>query len=53
MARFVEAENRIFKNMFVCRRCKGKQRAPIMKVLAGKVRCRRCSYATLRVIKKK
>lgn len=53
MAKFIEAENRIFKNMFVCRRCKSKIRSPIMKVLAGKVACRKCGSHELRVIKKK
>lgn len=53
MAKFVEAENRLFKNIFVCRRCKSKIRTPIMKVLAGKATCRKCGYHELRVIKKK
>lgn len=53
MARFVEAENRLFKNTFVCRKCKKKVRSPIMKVLAGKVSCRKCGCHDLRVIKKK
>ncbi|MBN2880512.1 hypothetical protein JXM83_00525 [Candidatus Woesearchaeota archaeon] len=53
MAKFIEAENRLFKNIFVCRKCKTKRRVPIMKVLAGKVSCRNCKSPDLRVVKKK
>jgi len=53
MAKFPEAENRLFKNIFVCRVCKSKIRAPIMKVLAGRVNCRKCSSKQLRVVRKK
>ena len=53
MGKFPEADNRLFKNVFVCRRCKSKIRAPILKVLAGKVSCRKCAAKTLRVKKKK
>ena len=42
MARFPEAEARMFRNRFVCRKCKAVQRASNMKVLAGKVTCRAC-----------
>jgi ribosomal protein L40E len=40
--KFPEAETRLFKNVFVCRKCKTKRRAPMMKVMAGKISCRRC-----------
>lgn len=53
MGKFAEADNRMFKNIFVCRRCKSKMKAPILKVLAGKVSCRQCSTKKLRVKRKK
>ena len=53
MAKFPEADARRFKNIFVCRRCKSKIRAPNMKVLAGKIKCRKCSTKALRTVRKK
>ncbi len=48
-----EADNRMYKNMFVCRVCKSKIRAPVMKVLGGKVKCRKCKSTALRPKRKK
>ncbi|MBR9676350.1 50S ribosomal protein L40e [Candidatus Woesearchaeota archaeon] len=53
MAKFPEAETRIFKNVFICRKCKNKVRAPNMKVLSGKVKCRSCNSKSLRTVRKK
>ncbi len=53
MAKFEEAINRKFRNVFVCRRCKSKIRAPNLKVLAGKISCRKCSAKTLKPKRKK
>jgi len=53
MVKFEEAEVRLFKNIFVCRRCKSKIRAPSLKVIAGKVACRKCGAKALRPVKKK
>ena len=53
MAKFEEANARLFQNIFVCKRCKSKIRAPTLKVLAGKVSCRKCSGKALRVKRKK
>ena len=53
MVRFPQAEARLFKNIFVCQRCKNKMKAPIRKVLAKKIRCRKCNYPNLRPKKKK
>ena len=53
MVKYAEADSRLFKNIFVCRRCKNKVRAPNMKVLAGKVKCRKCNTSELRVKRKK
>jgi ribosomal protein L40E len=53
MVRFPEAEERMFKNVFVCRKCKSKVRSTTMKVINGEVKCRKCGYKVLRPIKKK
>ena len=53
MAKFPEATDRQFKNVFVCRRCKSKIRAPTLKVIDGQVKCRKCDGKVLRPIKKK
>jgi len=53
MAKFKEAEARMFRNIFVCRKCKSKIRSSMMKVLAGKVSCRKCGSKALRPIRKK
>jgi len=53
MAKFPEAEKRLFKNKFVCRKCKSVMRVPIAKVLAGKVKCRKCNAKVLRPKRKK
>jgi len=53
MAKIPEADARLFKNVFVCRRCKVKVRAPNMLVIAGKVKCRKCNRTALRPVRKK
>lgn len=53
MAKFPEAEARLYRNIFVCKDCKTKFRAQQMKVLAGKIQCRKCSGKSLRVVRKK
>lgn len=53
MAKVAEAEARIFHNIFVCRVCKTKIKAPILKVTNGKVRCRKCGSSALRPKRKK
>jgi ribosomal protein L40E len=53
MVKFPEANTRLFQNMFVCRRCKAKMRAPNRKVLAGKISCRKCTSKALRPVRKK
>jgi len=52
MAKFEEASRRLFKNVFVCKRCKSKIRAQPMKILQGEIRCRRCDKTSFRAIKK-
>lgn len=53
MVKFAEAEARFFRNMFVCRRCKSKVRAPNLKVVQGKIGCRKCGSKALRPVRKK
>ena len=48
-----EAQDRLFKNMFVCKRCKTKMRSDPQKILKGKVKCRKCGRSQFRVLKKK
>lgn len=53
MVKFPEAEARFFHNIFVCRKCGTKIRALNMKVIAGKVHCRKCKSKVLRPKRKK
>jgi len=53
MVKFPEAEARLFKNVFVCKKCKSKLKAPNMKVILGKIACRKCGSKQLRPVKKK
>ncbi|MFP4112227.1 MAG: hypothetical protein ACLFPQ_05380 [Candidatus Woesearchaeota archaeon] len=53
MAKFAEADARLFKNKFVCRVCKTVNKTTNMKVLAGKVKCKGCGSSALRVKRKK
>lgn len=53
MARFPEAVERMFGNVFVCRRCKTKIRAQILKILQKKISCKKCGGRNFRPIKKK
>lgn len=48
-----EAQDRLFKNMFICQKCGLKKKADPQKVLKGKIRCRNCGKSQFRVPKKK
>ena len=52
MATFPEAEARLYKNVYICRKCEGKSRYPIGKVLAGKATCLKCGSKYLRGVRK-
>jgi ribosomal protein L40E len=52
MAKFQEAINRMFGNVFVCKKCKTKRRADPTRVLKGLIPCRRCGYKAMRPISK-
>ncbi len=47
------AQNRLFKNIFVCKNCKHRMRVEPLKILGGKVRCRKCKKSDFRVVRKK
>lgn len=53
MAKIQAAFNRLFKNVFVCKKCGSKIRANPRKVVEGKVKCRKCKSIALRPIRKK
>jgi len=52
MVKFPEAQARLFKNKFVCRKCKTVIRTSSMLIRQGKVKCRKCHSRALRPIKK-
>ena len=53
MAKFPEAEARMFNRIFICKKCKSKIRAPVLKVTEGTISCRKCGKKALRPIRKK
>ncbi len=53
MAKIQEAQNRLFKNVFVCKNCQSKKKADPQKILKGKVKCRKCQKKAFRPLKKK
>ena len=53
MAKLPAAQARIFKNIFVCKNCKAKIRTEPLKILTGKVNCRKCGRKAFRPIRKK
>ena len=53
MAKFEATINRLFKRIFVCKKCKTKIRTDIIRVLSGKVKCRGCQGKAFRPIRAK
>ncbi|MEK6945861.1 MAG: hypothetical protein AABW63_03640 [Nanoarchaeota archaeon] len=53
MAKIPEAQNRMYKNVFVCKSCHAKIRANPQKILKGKVKCRKCKKRAFRPLKRK
>ena len=47
------AQQRLFKNVFVCKNCGSKIRADPRKIIEGEIKCRRCKKRAFRAIKKK
>ncbi|MBU0958026.1 MAG: hypothetical protein KKF56_04430 [Nanoarchaeota archaeon] len=52
MAKIQAAQNRMFKNVFVCKKCGTKIKADSRKIIELKVKCRRCQRKAFRAIKK-
>lgn len=53
MVKIEAAHSRLFKEVFVCRRCGSKIKAQARKVSEGAVRCRKCKSLALRPKSKK
>lgn len=53
MAKFAEAEARLFKNKFVCRKCKSVIKASSLKIIAHKIKCRKCNAKAFKPKRKK
>ena len=52
MAKFTEAQARLFGNVYVCRNCKSKIRSNPQKINLGKQKCRKCGKKAFRTIRK-
>jgi len=53
MVKIPAAQARLFRNVFICKRCKTKIRASPIKISERKVKCRSCRSKAFRPIKKK
>ena len=53
MAKIPAAQARLFKNIFICKRCSAKLRTDARKVIEGKVKCRKCAGKAFRQKRKK
>lgn len=53
MAKIEAAHARLFKRIFVCKRCGAKIRADPKKIMLGEVKCRRCKGKAFRAKSKK
>lgn len=47
------AQNRRYKNVFVCKQCKHRVKVEPLKIMTGKIRCRKCKGKDFRVVNKK
>tara|TARA_Y100000310_G_C20688521_1_gene820697 strand:- start:2218 stop:2379 length:162 start_codon:yes stop_codon:yes gene_type:complete len=53
MAKFPEAQARLIRGKYVCRKCKTVTKASPMLVAAGKIKCKKCGYSYIRPLRKK
>ncbi len=51
MVKIAEAGQRLFANVFVCKKCKSKIRTQNNRVRAGTVKCRKCAGKAFRAKK--
>ena len=47
------AQKRMFANVFVCKKCSHKIRTEAVRIINGKIRCRKCGSRAFRPIKRK
>jgi len=52
-AKIPAAQQRLFKNVFICKNCCSRMRADPKKIVTGSVRCRKCKKRAFRQIRKK
>lgn len=48
MARFPEADARLFTNMYICMKCNARNRVDQRRIRLGKAKCRECGASSLR-----
>ncbi len=48
MAKFDEAQKRLFKDVMICKKCKTKAKATMQKVLLRKILCKNCGGKNFR-----
>ncbi len=53
MVKIPVAQQRLFKNIFICKRCKLKRRATPKQILEKRVKCRKCGKREFRLPRKK
>ena len=53
MVKLAATHARLFKNVFLCKKCGLKVRVEPKKILEGVVKCRRCKRNAFRAMKKK
>lgn len=53
MVKVPAAQARLFKNVFICKKCGAKIKAEARKIIEGKIKCRRCKSKALRPKRKK
>ncbi|MDO8460170.1 MAG: hypothetical protein Q7S74_03610 [Nanoarchaeota archaeon] len=51
--KILAAQKRMFGNVFVCKNCSKKIRTQAVRIIAGKIKCPRCSSHAFRPIRKK
>ena len=53
MVKFPEGQARKYRSIFVCKKCSTKIRTNSMKIIQGKVKCRKCNRKKFRSVRKK
>ena len=53
MVKFPEAQIRLFRGKYACKKCKSVTKASPMLVAAGKIKCKKCGYQNIRPLRKR